>query len=58
MQTYYGHGDDIFWTAIVAHHVFTFLYEELLRKDVNRMRTIHMHTFKYTYYLYIRTWRS
>lgn len=48
MQTYYGHGDDIFWTAIVVHHVFTFLYEELLRKDVNRMRTIHMHTFKYT----------
>lgn len=58
MQTYYGNEDDRFWPAILAHLIFTFPYEELLPKDVNRMRSIHKHILKYIHYLYIKTWRS
>lgn len=58
MQTDYGNEDGRFWPAILAHRIFPFPYEVLLTKDVNRMRFIHKHTFKYMHCIYTKTQRS
>lgn len=58
MPTYYGIEDDRFWPTFLVPHIFTFLYEEPLPKDVKRMRSIYRHIFKYDHYLYTKTWRS
>lgn len=58
MPTSYGIEDDRFWPAILLHHIFTLPYEESLPKDVNRMRSIYKHIFKYDHYLYIKAWKS